>query len=189
MKQILVLLLIFITTNSFAGFDAASRIEGCNEKQARSLEFAHLIGEKATKALQTQIEKRIESESNLTENEILKLEAVLSTVKCISRKLPKLTYHCREVKEGLCTETNYAWTVPFIGRKVRICPNFWKKSSVFVYASTLVHEASHKCGTHDADYFTGMETPHDVGVLSWAMIADSYGYWALNGFCIPEIDC
>ncbi|MEI8348036.1 MAG: hypothetical protein WCG27_11255, partial [Pseudomonadota bacterium] len=48
-----------------------------------------------------------------------------------------------------------------------------------------------KCGTSDAarfDYLT--DIPKDAGLLGfWYSIASSYDWWAINGFCVPEINC
>lgn len=118
------------------------------------------------------------------------LKRSLAVLECTEKKIEKTRYTCHE--EGYRCG-GLAWIKGLIGGIVRInnvhlCSTFWGHDEPY-QAAVLVHEYTHVCKTSDAAYFHGIPTgdgvPRSVGKTSWAMIADTYRFWAAYGFCVP----
>ncbi|MBT3980346.1 MAG: hypothetical protein HOE90_03285 [Bacteriovoracaceae bacterium] len=54
--------------------------------------------------------------------------------------------------------------------------------------SIIIHELAHTTGIiGDPAYFGGgKDVPRDIKKRGWESIADTYGYWAKHGFCLPK---
>jgi hypothetical protein len=83
-------------------------------------------------------------------------------------------------------------TLPYVGRTVRVAGIFFNYNNwPDAEAGYIIHEASHKCGTTDlADFNHNKNTyPQDTFFAYWSNIGSAYSYWALFGFCIPNVNC
>lgn len=84
-----------------------------------------------------------------------------------------------------------AQTFPILGREV-ILTNAFETSNSKFQTGTVLHEATHKCGANDLEYFSKNPkegAPRSSGLFSWATIADTYSYWVEYGFCVPGYGC
>ncbi len=114
-----------------------------------------------------------------------KLNNSYATVTAASNKLEQGKAKC----EKRCSEGTRAWAWP-LGNTVHICPPYWGHYPAR-RASILVHEGTHLgAATTDAAYFSGRnDPPHDVLIIGWDIIASTYDWWIINGFCIPGRNC
>ncbi len=103
-----------------------------------------------------------------------------SILKCAKYKLGTLNFVCGDI-EGEYT----GWTNPFLSNKVFIEDDFFTPVNPKFKEALLLHEATHHCGTNDASYFDISKRPDDVGVIGWQIVADTYTYWVMHGFCYP----
>ena len=126
-----------------------------------------------------------------------RLKAARSTLECMARKMETTTIECESPQSEACFGVA-AWAVPRGAGQVHFCLGFFSENEKR-RRGTMVHEFSHLCGTNDAAYFFhGMSTsnktvmlptPSDVSLTKWSKIADTYGFWARNGFCVPDVNC
>ncbi len=80
--------------------------------------------------------------------------------------------------------------LPIIGNEVDVASEHLFRYDKDFMTATIIHEASHKCGTNDADYFIqNGKKPASTWRSGWHNIASTYDYWGTYGFCVPEIDC
>ncbi len=87
----------------------------------------------------------------------------------------------------VCSNADFAFaarTYPLISNNVYIADNYFQDIPIRQEA-TLLHEATHHCGTNDAQYFEPGRPPVDGDFIGWQSIADTYSFWVENGFCIP----
>jgi hypothetical protein len=114
----------------------------------------------------------------------LRIQRSINTLICAKFRFQQLHYRCVPVG------SYNARTWPIVGNEVLLSDsNFFIQSSEIYAIGTLVHEATHKCGTTDSDYFTDDYPPRDIGFIPWEAIASTYSYWIRYGVCIPGEDC
>ncbi|OGS12468.1 MAG: hypothetical protein A2234_05645 [Elusimicrobia bacterium RIFOXYA2_FULL_58_8] len=93
---------------------------------------------------------------------------------------------CKGQDKGSCKGA-YATAMPLTGGVVaiRLCDAFFGRN-IEDSGATIIHEAAHSCcGATDATYYHGTQP----GIADpWHTTADTYGYWARKGFCIPSED-
>ena len=111
---------------------------------------------------------------------LLRAEQIL---RCSYPKIEQFNYKCSEIDGG-----GAALTMPLVGNSVQLSSDFFDHGEAWS-VSTVVHEATHKCGTTDLDYFEHDDVPKDYGIVPWELIADTYSYWIEEGFCVPGDDC
>ncbi|MBD66280.1 MAG: hypothetical protein CME62_13800 [Halobacteriovoraceae bacterium] len=133
---------------------------------------------------------------------------VLDKLYCMENKLNDVKYDCshsstcfeganRMAHANIPIGLNF-WT----DDKINICPRYFNGEGIndINRAATLVHEASHYCGTDDlygmghagmteAGY-AALDIPAQAnGVDTRINNADNYEVWAVGGFCIPGRNC
>lgn len=81
-----------------------------------------------------------------------------------------------------------ARTFPILFKTVTLNDKYFWSTSHKRQIGVLIHEASHKCSTTDAAQFKDT-SPRNVGVIPWYWIGDTYEYWAVEGLCLPGVDC
>jgi len=97
---------------------------------------------------------------------------------CAQQQLKRLQYFCAD---GIHAT---AQTYPLLSNKVHLADSYFGSEDL-ARRGVLLHEATHHCMASDAAYFDRIVPPHDVGPLGWQTIADTYGFWITEGFCIP----
>ncbi len=174
-----VLTMLLLTPFLLVTTARAQRIVGCAER-------TELATRAAARALEITAELREKVRAEITVGSTASLRTAERTLACMVRKFPTLTISCRSM--GVA-----GITLPVVGRTLYINPgsilNRWAVEETNYAGAVIIHEASHKCGTTDAAYFRGEETPHWVGPIGWARIADTYEYWVKHGFCVPGRSC
>jgi len=118
-----------------------------------------------------------------------KLNNSLKILDRASAKLSDGKVKCEKKCKGLFGPPPVAWAMP-LGNTVHICPDYWDWKD-YTQAATLVHEGTHLgSATLDIAYFwQEFESPHDVLIIGWDIIASTYDTWILTEFCIPSYDC
>ena len=116
-----------------------------------------------------------------------KLRRVQSYLRCADRKLDSLGTKCEAPGQSFTCDgnRNEAWVWPGdLARRIHICPGYWNgpmANNSDNRAATLVHEASHACGTRDG-------VPWKVESTFWVGWEDSsyiYDVWIVQGFEVP----
>lgn len=155
--------------------------EGCSE--AQKTELAQLT---------TKAHKDIKNIISSVENELVtggyswlmdhKLIHALSVLHCADGKLDSLGAKCECPGESRICERTIAWANWVFARRIHICPGFWEKSYTPIEReSTLVHEATHACGTLDGP----REQLVDNFWVGWQDNAETYEWWIEHGFSLP----
>ncbi|WPU63397.1 M35 family metallo-endopeptidase [Peredibacter starrii] len=113
----------------------------------------------------------------------------------------------------------YVMNLPqFMRKNLNLCPRYWKEEDAHERAGVMFHEISHFCGTIDHQYYWKLnDAPNEKKLVKNSTRltrpngepiypdhlkppayyhediactnADSYRYWADNGFCLPGYDC
>ena len=120
-----------------------------------------------------------------------KLKHAKDYLSCIDRQLTNLGSKCEKPGSSLTCDWNptvYGWVKGIFASRIHICTKVYFGMGPQWRSGALIHEASHVCGSIDLGYFLN-ESPHDVLLTGWQDIADTYRYWATNGFCIPGFNC
>lgn len=114
-----------------------------------------------------------------------KMDKALSKLECIKRKLPNSHYKCSSKHN----DSAIARTIPILGNGVKIFMGYYDQRPMF-RASTLSHEASHKCNTSDRVYYYHKNiNPSDDADSKWYGVAGFYDWWFMRGVCIPGYTC
>jgi hypothetical protein len=78
--------------------------------------------------------------------------------------------------------------------KIHLCDELFKKKAnkefkigIKKQAAIVIHEVSHSCGTLDFEY--NRSPRNQYGPFNIASNADNFEYWAVHGFCLPDLDC
>ncbi len=105
---------------------------------------------------------------------------------CAKRKLKSIYYKCVPyIKNRFIMQT-----MPLLGNEVKVSSKLMHKAGNLSLAATIIHEATHKCGTSDGAYFyQDKKKPANLWFAGWSYIASTYDYWFMKGFCIPGEDC
>jgi hypothetical protein len=109
--------------------------------------------------------------------------------------LDQAAYALRTAKvECACTPGPPGWHASSLGNTITVYPTdlgFWW-TNYAARAAGLVHEATHVgagIGDHGTYFLNAHESPHDVSIFGWDIIASTYDTWILTGFCIPGYNC
>lgn len=190
MKVFLSLLILLASLSAIA----QERIDrSCSSSQKNQIELAEGRSLPAMVDLIAHLRERRKAESQLlayvpvigrytVSERLLRAERVL---RCALARVPKLTFSCNQ------EIVDYSGvTLPIVGRNIKFAGQFFgnQPESDLYRVATFIHEATHKCGTTDLDYFSHQE-PNDWGMVPWDSIADTYYYWIMNGFCVPGENC
>lgn len=160
---------------------AENKFSDCKEWQIADLKSGIVRAKKFTEFWQSKFKENLSIQNSVFH--YLKAQKVVT---CAEGKLDSLKFTCEYHKE----ENWDAETFPVLGKGVTINTASFFRNSENRIAGMIIHEATHKCGTTDKEYFnTPTDYPKDSGLISWAMIADTYEYWAQFGFCDPETEC
>lgn len=166
--------------------------ECCTDAQKRTLQQDV---DRASNTIIPNLVKSIDAAINADTGQYPLLTATkLGTAKrylsCIDRELGSLGVKCE--KAGMSRKCDkgdiYGWANWMFASRIHICNRVYFGMTPEWRSGALMHEASHKCGSLDVAYFLG-SSPHDVVLTGWQDIADTYRYWATEGFCIPGHDC
>lgn len=114
------------------------------------------------------------------------MKAALEMIRCSERKLSKLEFECRDSRR---MKGKLMRTLPLVGKNVTVDEVEFLDTNESYSAATIFHEATHKCGSTDLDYFDRTNKPRSRRGVHWSLIADTYSYWLHYGFCIPQVDC
>lgn len=169
-------LLLFIFTVSSANASVVEK--ACRPGQDREVQLTKYRAAVRVDALLVKIRQNL-NRSDISFNLRRKLHVAGNILHCARRTLGTLKYVCAD------SNLNFsARTYPVISNKVYLADNYFQDTNIRQRA-TLIHEATHHCGTNDALYFEEGRPPSDAYLIGWQIIADTYSYWAENGFCIP----
>ncbi len=181
MIKYLVILGIFLITLVAHGVE----IKNCSDDQARELQEAYNNTEKVEMRLLSEMDEVIRTREDLPNRSIKQVKKARLILKCAQKKLKKLYFQCKSDPDDLALFR----TLPLIGKKVTFNTET-RYLTTSVLTAAMIHEATHKCGTTDADYFIqNNKAPASTFWSEWPEIAGSYEYWIFRGFCIPEVDC
>lgn len=169
----LVLIFLFLSSSAFA----RDYEKPCKEGQPREIQLTKYRAAVVTDRLIRNVRENL-NRRDISLNLRRKLHVAGNVLHCARRKLATLRWVCGHIDGDFVAKT---W--PIISRDVYLADSFFTDTRERQIA-TFIHEASHQCGTNDALYFNG-DQPRDAGWRGWQSIADTYGYWAEHGFCIP----
>ena len=182
-----------IATQTFAN---TPKIVSCNKIETKLLIKGHKKGQQVMSQLLSEISKTIIDlggfpDDDVDDEDYDDSEPILNQLhnskiilECAQQRSKSLYYQC-------VSDPNvqyYMRTMPMIGSKVKVA-SVYLRSGNYQISSAAIHEATHKCGTTDADYFSTNNKPHDIWFSIWSQTASTYDYWADEGFCIPEENC
>jgi len=165
----------------------ANEIQNCSERETQLIKDAINDSHISRKKIISDIEKSITANKGKISKKIIKkLQKSKHILKCAGWRTNNLKFDCSE-KENV---SYFMRVFPIFGNKVDVASyHMWNVDYDFLVGS-IIHEATHKCGTNDADYFYQKnQVPHSKWYSEWHNIASTYDYWSIEGFCIPEIDC
>ena len=176
-------LTIFLCLLSFSAF--AVRTSNCSSSTAHLLDQASERAEILTGEVLEDLSDAIRTRDDIPLVTKIQLRRSRLIINCAKLRMNFLKYKC--VYEP---SANYLMKVlPVIGNKVIVNTSSYIPDRDYL-ASAIIHEATHKCGTDDADYFIQYgQKPHSEWWSHWSRTASTYDYWAYRGFCVPEIDC
>lgn len=185
-KKIFLIIIIFL---ALPRVDSASKK---NRKWSRCSYFEKNVlikyeinSRKRIDQLIGQLKRRMSREywSSSTKRRVKK---ALNKLACAKKYLGYLGYDCH-CRDGRC-KTSTAWIKWIFATRIHLCSHFWLIYDTYK-ETTLIHEATHKCGTLDAKPFNKYNgKPHDVGLITWEDIARTYNYWLDSGLSIPGVD-
>jgi hypothetical protein len=173
---------------------STTQFENCSKRNVAQIRQAEAHGLKQVIEWKQVLERRYGGVSPFdrdvcnpaTRQETLDYKA-RQVLACVQREMLRgLTYVCNA---DLSVHHDIAETFPLIGRKVKLDRRLLAGTVPGDLPGTMIHEASHKCGTNDLAYFSATDRPHSVQFSEWPSIADTYYYWAKYGFCIPDVNC
>jgi hypothetical protein len=189
-------------------------VEKCGPKAHKGVAFAYDLANVDIERLNRQIAPYFRNpkvRSNPARMKMLK--TIREVVSCVKERLKSgLHFRC----EANCDRGVLAFVQLKNKNLIHLCSLSLQQKIRFT-ATTMIHEASHFCSTEDYDYYYDLsmydgttaiplraparkETNHDFKILNWKFYsfttvnkpewtADSYGYWADQGFCLPGLDC
>lgn len=178
-----ILIAVVLVFSSLAAF--ASQKVKCDERYSLALSEGMAKTKPLFKKLINDIDHAIATREELSRKVVKRLAKSKEILKCSEERARDFEFQCYE---GL---TGYFMQVTLLfGDTVKIATHYLDEVDTDYVAASLVHEATHKCGAIDAAYFRqNQQTPRTTYMISWPYIASTYDYWAIKGFCIPEVDC
>ncbi|MAX66596.1 MAG: hypothetical protein CME66_06645 [Halobacteriovoraceae bacterium] len=165
----------------------ANEIYNCLDKEEslirEAIQDSHISREKILSDIEFAISER---KGELSKKVVKKLQKSKYMLKCAGWRTRNLKFDCSE-KEYV----GYFMKVfPIFGNEVDVASYHMRNVDYDFLVGSIIHEATHKCGTNDADYFYQKnQVPHSKWYSEWQNIASTYDYWSIKGFCVPEIDC
>ena len=172
---------------------ALSSYQQCSKDQEATLKAAEEVAHQKIAQVRSAIADVVAA---LDPNTVLssKLARAFSVLGCADRALKTLGSKCECPGESRLCNNADAWCNWVVATRIHICPTFCGiGQNLLSQAATLVHEATHKCGTGDGPlggvYFN-YNVPNaiqDAFPAGWDNIADTYAYWVYNGFYVPGI--
>lgn len=181
MNKLILISLIFIGSISSYGAD----IKNCTSAHGLLLRRAIKDSHKAYDRVLTSLNETLEvKDRSIPRKTMKKLRKAKYILKCAGMRLESLNFTCNEDMSA------FMRVLPIVGNEVEVWSQKLDKSSYDFIVGTILHEATHKCGTNDADYFYQKgKKPASTWYSGWHNIASTYDYWAIHGFCIPGHDC
>lgn len=189
-------------------------VEKCGSKAHKGVAFAYDLANVKIERMNRQVSRYFQNPKVKSNPSRLKmLKTIREVVSCVKERLRSgLHFRC----ETNCNPNVFAYIQLMNKQLIHFCPLMLKEKINFT-ASTMIHEASHFCSTEDYDYFYQLsmydgttaipfrapakkQIIHELKVFSWKLFsfttvskpewtADSYTYWADQGFCLPGLDC
>lgn len=175
------ILLLFLWASSFA-----LETKDCSDYFVSELEAAYEQTADQGARLLEEMNRVIDTREELSYRDRSKVKRARLILNCALKRLPKLYIKCESNPDD-----NLALfrTLPYLGNEV-VFNTDTRYLTNSLLAASLIHEATHKCGTTDADYFLQRNKKPDSTLFAdWPEIASSYEYWIFRGFCVPSVDC
>lgn len=115
-----------------------------------------------------------------------RLKKAKSYLECARGKLDSLGSKCEKGSDSrACNHGAIAWANWIFATRIHICPVYFGEPALD-RAGTIVHEATHACGTLDGP----RETPNGNFWVGWHDNAETYEWWIDNNtFCVPGYNC
>ena len=184
--QIIATIVALLLVSSFG--QAGVTYKFCDRSQEAKLESAMKTVPGTLASLRSEIKKRYGSQAGLDAKNLSGEKASVKnadTMLACTQRAAKTDYvfECHAKLDG----DAYAWTLPVVGKVIKYdfaALDLPEKE----LAAIVIHEITHKCGANDADYFH-YRVPESTRFFDWSSIADTYRYFANNGFCVPGKDC
>ncbi len=158
---------------------------GCTNAEKKILKADALRAKQSIEILLGDIERAIAADiGEYPAFTGMKLSRAKSILECATGKLDSLGSKCEQTG-GQCGAATNAWVNWIFATRIHICPKYFSPSrSPSNRSRTLIHEATHACGTFD-----GKRSPDFGTIIGWHDNAYTYGWWVDNHFCIPGYDC
>ncbi len=177
-----IIIALTISTNSFS-----NEIRNCSSYQEGRIRSAIQDSYLSINKIIDDIDHTFKTRSGeLSKHVLKKLGKEKYMLKCAEMRTNFLDFDCDAgISEGAFMQV---W--PVVGNEVKVNKEYLPKASYRFLVGSVIHEATHKCGTNDAHYFYQTNTkPRSKWYSEWHNIASTYDYWSIEGFCIPQIDC
>ncbi|MCO4753419.1 MAG: hypothetical protein KC478_03000 [Bacteriovoracaceae bacterium] len=166
---------------------ATNEIRNCAPDQESRIRSAIQESYISMNTIMDDIDHTIETRSReLPKHVVKKLAKAKYMLKCAEIRTDYLDFDC----DAGISEGAFMQVQPIVGNEVKVDGNYLPYAGDKFLVGTIIHEATHKCGTNDANYFYQTRTkPRSNWYSGWHNTASTYDYWSIKGFCIPEIDC
>ncbi|MFL5785547.1 MAG: hypothetical protein ACJ76H_13105 [Bacteriovoracaceae bacterium] len=158
--------------------------KACGQAERRLIRSYKATALKETERVITDVQRAL-TDPHLSWKNWRKLHVAEGILLCAHARMKNLDWVCAKN----FSQEEVARTYPVISNKVYLSDRLLNDKDARFPPAVFLHEATHQCGTTDARYFKDGERPGDSNYIGWQMIADTYWYWAENGFCIPGINC
>jgi hypothetical protein len=180
MKFILTTFLLLGTLTALAD----PQQKACNVSERRLIRDYKAKAIKETERVIGDLQREL-NDPHLSWNNWRKLHVAEGILLCAHARMKNLDWVCAKNFK----QEEVARTYPVISNKVFLSDRLLNDKDGRFPPAVFLHEATHQCGTTDARYFKDGERPGDSQYIGWQMIADTYWYWAENGFCVPGMNC
>lgn len=158
----------------------------CSERERDLIREGLADSKKSIQQIIHDIDDTLATRRELPKKARKKLVKSKYILKCAEWRTDMLDFDCSE--KGYVGY--YMKVMPIFGNEVDVASYHLARGGYDFLVGSLIHEATHKCGTNDADYFYQRnQKPHSEWYSEWHNIASTYDYWSIKGFCVPEIDC
>ena len=160
---------LIISLNSFS-----NEIRNCSSYQESRIRSAIQDSYLSMNKIIDDIDHTFETRSEeLSKHVLKKLGKAKYMLKCAELRTHFLDFDCNE---GL-SERVFMQVWPVVGNEVKVNKKHLPKASYRFLVGTVIHEATHKCGTNDAHYFYQTKTkPRSKWYSEWHNIASTYDY-------------
>ncbi|MEE3078219.1 MAG: hypothetical protein VX341_02695 [Bdellovibrionota bacterium] len=180
---------IYILSLAFSISALGVDFKKCHQADERLLKRATEHSQHTINDIVEQIEDQVEFNSDIDDDMKEDLLDARETLLCAMEKISRFQYVCYPEDES--KKEKVMETLPFIGKEVNVYTKQMNRVAMDLtfqgVVGIVIHEATHKCGTTDANYFVKDNfSPYSSFFVSWKNVADTYNWWALKGFCIPH---